>query len=114
MNNSAKPVLACRVCGGAFGAVFCDLGVKPVANSYVPPDRVDAPEPRFPLRCVVCKECRLVQLDTVVDAEGIFSDYAYFSSASASWLDHAARFSRAMIERLGLGPSSFVVEVASN
>ncbi|MGG5818454.1 methyltransferase domain-containing protein [Falsiroseomonas sp. HW251] len=114
MSSSAKPVMACRVCGGAFGAVFCDLGVQPVANSYVPPDRAEAPEPRFPLRCVVCKECRLVQLDTVVDAEGIFSDYAYFSSASASWLDHAARFSREMIGRLGLGPSSFVVEVASN
>lgn len=114
MSSSAKPVTACRVCGGAFAAVFCDLGVQPVANSYVPPDRADAPEPRFPLRCVVCRDCRLVQLDTVVDAEGIFSDYAYFSSASASWLDHAARFSRAMIGRFGLNASSFVVEVASN
>ncbi len=114
MSSSAKPVTACRVCGGAFGAVFCDLGIQPVSNSYVPVERRDAPEPRFPLRCVVCRDCRLVQLDTVVDAEGIFSDYAYFSSASASWLDHAARFSRAMIGRFGLGASSFVAEVASN
>jgi hypothetical protein len=114
MSSSAKPVTACRVCGGAFGTVFCDLGIQPVSNSYVPVERRDAPEPRFPLRCVVCNDCRLVQLDTVVDAEGIFSDYAYFSSASASWLDHAARFGRTMTERFGLNANSFVVEVASN
>lgn len=114
MTASARPVTACRACGGALGATFCDLGIQPVANSYIPPERAAAPEPRFPLRCVVCRDCRLVQLDTVVDAEGIFSDYAYFSSASASWLDHAARVARGMTARLGLGAASFVVEVASN
>ncbi|QYU70024.1 class I SAM-dependent methyltransferase [Leptolyngbya sp. 15MV] len=112
--TGAAHVTACRACGGALGATFCDLGVQPVANSYIPPEQADRPEPRFPLRCVVCRDCRLVQLDTVVDAEGIFSDYAYFSSASASWLDHAARFSRGMIARFALGRHSFVVEVASN
>ncbi|WP_270934074.1 class I SAM-dependent methyltransferase [Falsiroseomonas oryzae] len=111
---SATPVTACRACGGTLGAVFCDLGVQPVANSYVAPARAAEREPAFPLRAVVCDACRLVQLDTVVDAEGIFSDYAYFSSASSSWLDHAARFSREMTRRLDLGSRSFVVEVASN
>lgn len=110
----ACAVKACRACGGALGAVFCDLGVQPVANSYIPPDRALQPEPVFPLRAVVCRACRLVQLDTVVDAEEVFSDYAYFSSASASWLDHAARFCATMTERLRLGRESFVVEVASN
>jgi hypothetical protein len=114
MSTRAVPVTACRACGGALGATFCDLGIQPVANSYIPPDRAAETEPRFPLRCVVCRDCRLVQLDTVVDAEGIFSDYAYFSSASASWLDHAAGFARAMTARLALGAGSFVVEVASN
>jgi hypothetical protein len=110
----AVSVTACRACGGALGATFCDLGVQPVANSFIPPEQAAAPEPRFPLRSVVCRDCRLVQLDTVVDAEGIFRDYAYFSSASASWLDHAARFARAMTARFGLDARSFVVEVASN
>ncbi|NGM19023.1 class I SAM-dependent methyltransferase [Roseomonas stagni] len=105
---------ACRACGARLGAVFCDLGTMAVANSYVPPDRADAPEPVFPLRAMVCEGCRLVQLDTIVDAVGIFTDYAYFSSASSSWLDHAARFCAGMTERLTLGPDSFVVEVASN
>ncbi len=114
MTATAKPVTACRACGGALGATFCDLGIQPVANSYIPPEHAGAPEPRFRLCCVVCRDCRLVQLDTVVDAEGIFSDYAYFSSASASWLEHAARFARDMTARLGLGAESFVVEVASN
>jgi hypothetical protein len=114
MSVSAKPVTACRACGGRLGATFCDLGTQPVANSYMAPEDAAVPEPRFPLRAVVCDACRLVQLDTVVDAEAIFSDYAYFSSASASWLDHAARFAQAMTARLNLGPQSFVVEVASN
>lgn len=114
MSTRAEPVVACRACGGRLGATFCDLGVQPVANSYIPPAQAAAPEPRFPLRAAVCQDCRLVQLDTVVDAEGIFSDYAYFSSASASWLDHAAGFAQAMTARLGLGGGSFVVEVASN
>lgn len=112
--STAHRVTACRACGGRLGATFCDLGVQPVANSYVPPDRAAQAEPRFPLRAVVCDDCRLVQLDTVVDAEGIFSDYAYFSSASASWLDHAARFAAEVTPRLGLDAGSFVVEVASN
>ena len=111
---SATHVTACRACGGHLGETFCDLGTQPVANSYLLPGHGDAPEPAYPLRCVVCEACRLVQLDTVVDAEGIFSDYAYFSSASASWLDHAARFCAAMKERLRLNHDSFVVEVASN
>jgi hypothetical protein len=107
-------VTACRACGGKLGETFCDLGIMAVANSYVPPERAEAPEPAFPLRCVTCRDCRLVQLDTVVNAEGIFSDYAYFSSASVSWLDHAKRYAEAMIARFGLGPDSFVAEVASN
>ena len=114
MTAASRPVTACRACGGHLGLTFCDLGRMAVANSYVPPDRAATPDPTFPLRAVVCDACRLVQLDTVVDPAGIFSDYAYFSSASTSWLDHAARFSVAMIARLGLGPASFVVEVASN
>jgi hypothetical protein len=114
MAGSSKPVTACRACGGPLGETFCDLGTMAVANSYVPPERADAPEPTFPLRCVTCRDCRLVQLDTVVDAEGIFSDYAYFSSASASWLDHAKRYAEAMIARFGLNAGSFVAEVASN
>ncbi len=112
--SASRPVTACRACGGPLGAVFCDLGTMAVANSYVPPDRAEAPEPVFPLRAVVCRDCRLVQLDTVVDETGIFTDYAYFSSASTTWLDHAARFAAAMTARLGLGAGSFVVEVASN
>jgi hypothetical protein len=107
-------ITSCRACGAPLGAVFCDLGTMAVANSYVPAVRVEAFEPVFPLRARVCASCRLVQLDTVVDPVGIFSDYAYFSSASATWLDHAARFAAAAIERFGLSDQSFVVEVASN
>lgn len=114
MSAASRPVTACRACGGPLGAVFCDLGRMAVANSYVPPERAGASEPTFPLRAVVCDACRLVQLDTVVDETGIFSDYAYFSSASVSWLDHAARFCAAMTTRLSLNSKNFVVEVASN
>lgn len=107
-------VTHCRACDAPLGPVFCDLGHMAVANSYLPPDADPAGEPRFPLRAVVCSACRMVQLDHVVDATGIFSDYAYFSSASSSWLAHAADFCTAMTRRLALGPQSRVIEVASN
>jgi hypothetical protein len=107
-------ITACRACGAALGAVFCDLGSMPVANAYLPADHGAAPEPAFPLRARVCTACRLVQLDTIVDPVGIFTDYAYFSSASESWLAHAARFAAAATARFGLGRESFVVEIASN
>ncbi|MCB4822838.1 class I SAM-dependent methyltransferase [Roseicella aerolata] len=112
--SGARAVTACRACGGRLGLTFCDLGTMAVANSYVPPERAKEPEPAFPLRCLVCEQCRLVQLDTVVDERGIFTEYAYFSSMSSTWLEHAVRFCAAMTARLGLGPDSFVVEVASN
>jgi SAM-dependent methyltransferase len=108
------PVTRCRACGAPFGPVFCDLGQMAVANSYLPPDADPIQEPCFPLRAVVCSACRMVQLDHVVDATGIFIDYAYFSSASSSWLAHAAAFCTAMTQRLALGPQSSVIEVASN
>lgn len=107
-----RPVTACRACGGRLSVRFCDLGATPLANDYPLPD--SAPSPTYPLTAVVCADCRLVQLDHVVEAEAIFSDYAYFSSFSRSWLDHAARYAQAMQDRLALGPRSFVVEVASN
>jgi hypothetical protein len=107
-----RPITACRACGGAISAMFCDLGATPLANDYPPPG--STPLPRYPLAAVVCGTCRMVQLDHVVEAEAIFTDYAYFSSFSESWLDHAARYAAAMRKRLSLGAQSFVVEIASN
>lgn len=114
MRVEARTVTACRSCGGSLGATFCDLGRMPLANSYLPPGADLEAERSFPLKAVVCDECRLVQLDTVVDAEGIFSDYAYFSSTSESWLEHARNYSAEMMRRLGLNDRSLVIEAASN
>jgi SAM-dependent methyltransferase len=86
----------------------------PLANSYLPPGADLAAEPIFPLKAVVCDECRMVQLDAVVDAEGIFSDYAYFSSTSESWLEHARNYSMTVMRQLGLNDRSLVIEAASN
>jgi hypothetical protein len=107
-------VTGCRFCGGALSIPFCDLGAMPVANRYVSPEMAGTPDPVFPLNAVVCERCFLVQLDLVVDATSIFSDYAYLSSVSATWLAHAAAFAADMIVRMDLGPGRFVVEVASN
>lgn len=111
---NARALGACRSCGGDLRVVFCDLGSMPPANSFVRPDEAALVQPRYPLRAMVCSGCRLVQLDTVVDPRDIFSGYAYFSSASDSWLAHARTFCTAMSKRLGLGRHSLVIEVASN
>jgi SAM-dependent methyltransferase len=104
----------CRFCGQPLEHVFCDLGMSPLANSYLPPDRGNAMEPFYPLRTLVCSNCFLVQLEEFESPEHIFSDYAYFSSYSTSWLEHARRYTEQMAERFGLGRGSQVVEIASN
>ncbi len=104
----------CRFCGAPVQAVFVDLGMSPLANSFLPPERANSMEPFYPLRALVCGECFLVQLEEFQTPERIFSDYAYFSSYSSSWLEHSRRYSEQMTERFGLGEASHVVEIASN
>jgi SAM-dependent methyltransferase len=105
---------SCRFCGAPVEAVFADLGMSPLANSYLPPERANGMEPFYPLRALVCSKCFLVQLEEFETPQHIFSDYAYFSSYSSSWLDHSRIYSELMIERFGLNGSSHVVEIASN
>jgi SAM-dependent methyltransferase len=104
----------CRFCGAPVEAVFADLGMSPLANSYLPPERANGMEPFYPLRALVCGNCFLVQLEEFETPERIFSDYAYFSSYSSSWLDHSRRYAEQMVDRLGLDGGSHVVEIASN
>jgi hypothetical protein len=91
-----------------------DLGVQPVANSYLTEAQLADDEPAFPLHAFLCDECRLMQLGWTVSPQEIFSDYAYFSSYSSSWLEHARAYAEAMEARLGLGADDLIVEVASN
>lgn len=104
----------CRLCGRSLTDVFVDLGMSPPCESYVPLERLESPEVFYPLRVWICADCLLVQLPPHVPAEEIFSDYAYFSSYSTSWVQHAKTYTDQAVERFGLGPDSFVVEVASN
>ncbi|BBY27930.1 class I SAM-dependent methyltransferase [Mycolicibacterium sediminis] len=114
MSESTPAGCDCRFCGAPLTHSFCDLGMSPLANSYVAPDRLNHPEVFYPLHAYVCTECLLVQLAEFTSADAIFSDYAYFSSYSQSWLDHARRYVETAIGRFGLDASSKVVEVASN
>jgi hypothetical protein len=105
----------CRHCGAPLTRTFVDLGLSPLANNYIRPEHGDARDARYPLHARVCDQCFLVQVDDAVPASEIFSeDYAYFSSFSESWLRHAERYSDSIAARLGLGPQSLVVEIASN
>jgi hypothetical protein len=104
----------CRACGAKLNHTFVDLGVSPLANSYVPAERTREGEIFYPLHVYVCDQCFLVQLDEFESPEAIFSNYAYFSGFSTSWLRHAESYAIAMKERFGLGPRHKVVEVASN
>ncbi len=104
----------CRLCGAPLEVVFADLGSSPLANSYLTPEHVGEMEPFFPLRALVCERCFLVQLEQFETPDRIFSDYAYFSSYSTSWLAHCGRYAEQVIERFGLNERSRVVELASN
>jgi hypothetical protein len=105
---------ACRFCGAALPHIVLDLSDQPLANSFLKRADLEKLEPKFRLCVRVCDECLLVQTDTTVPPEMIFSDYVYFSSYSNAWLAHAKAYSEAMIARFGLGTQSRVIEVASN
>src|SRR5215210_5881754 len=113
-DGAAAAAPSCRLCGAALVTTFADLGTTPLANSYLSAAQLDDPEPYYPLHAYVCDECFLVQLPAVVSPEVIFSDYAYFSSVSDSWVDHARRYVEHVSDRLELGEGSRVVELASN
>jgi len=104
----------CRLCGAALTRTFVDIGMSPLCESYVPQEKLDEAEAFYPLHVRLCETCLLVQLPAYVRGEDIFSDYAYFSSYSDSWVAHAKTYADAAIGRLGLGPGSLVTEVASN
>jgi len=109
-----SPLYQCRLCGAPLTRTFVDLGMSPLCESYVPEDRLDEAELFYPLHVRLCEACLLVQLPAYVPGEDIFSDYAYFSSYSDSWVAHAKRYAQEMIGRIGLTRDSLVTEVASN
>jgi SAM-dependent methyltransferase len=105
----------CRHCGAPLQCEVIDLGHQPPSNAYLTEEKLSLPEVTFPLRVYVCTSCWLVQLPMHAPADALFTaDYAYFSSTSTTWCQHAERFVKAAVERLSLGPASLVVEVASN
>jgi SAM-dependent methyltransferase len=104
----------CRFCAAPLRHTFVDLGMSPLCESYVPLERLGAMESFYPLHVRVCERCLLVQLEEFVAPEEIFTEYAYFSSYSDSWVAHARDYVEMAVERFGLGPDSLVLEVASN
>lgn len=104
----------CRSCGATLERTFIDLGLSPLANSYIKANQLNRMEPFYPLHVYVCESCLLVQLEQFSSPHDIFSDYAYFSSFSDSWLAHAKAYVDMAIDRFRLDQDSRVVEIASN
>jgi SAM-dependent methyltransferase len=104
----------CRSCDAALDRIFVDLGASPLSNAYLTAGQLTAMEPTYPLKVFVCTRCWLVQLPATVAPEQIFSDYAYFSSYSESWLKQCEGYAAAMVARFSLTPANTVVEIASN
>jgi hypothetical protein len=104
----------CRFCETPLEHTFVDLGMSPLCESFLRADQINQMEPFFPLHVWVCGKCFLVQLEEYVTPANIFTDYAYFSSYSDSWLKHADDYTHQMVQRFGLNKSSLVVELASN
>ena len=104
----------CRICGSALRHSFVDLGTSPLCESFLAASECNRMEPFYPLHVYVCERCFLVQLEEYVAPEQIFSQYAYFSSYSDSWLRHARQYVEMAVGRFALGPESQVIELASN
>jgi hypothetical protein len=112
--DTTGSALTCRLCGSGHLRSFLDLGATPPCELFLPAEAVEQPEMTYPLHVRVCESCLLAQLPPLITPEETFTEYAYFSSFSTSWVEHARRFVDGAVARLGLGPESFVVEVASN
>lgn len=106
--------LKCRFCESELRVSVIDLGMSPLSNAFLTPEGLGKMEPFFPLRVYVCESCYLVQLPEFQSPEDIFSEYAYFSSYSESWLRHAKEYTDLMIDRFGFSPRNHIVEIASN
>jgi SAM-dependent methyltransferase len=106
--------LRCRFCDSQLTHIFADLGASPLSNAYLRSEQLDRSEPFYSLTAYVCESCFLVQLPAVETPENIFSDYAYFSSYSETWLRHAQTYTERMFSRFGFGSEHQVVEIASN
>jgi SAM-dependent methyltransferase len=107
-------VSACRACGGRLTVTMADLGLQPASNAFLESAAAFQREKRYPLRAKVCEICKLVQLDYDVAPQELFGNYVYFSSYSDDWLAHAKAYCEMAHQRFALGPSSLVVELASN
>ena len=104
----------CRFCNASLQDIFIDLGVSPLANSYLTQAQLGQMEPFYPLRAYVCNRCFLVQLEEFESPDHIFSSYAYFSSYSDTWLQHARMYTEMIVKRFGLDGQGQVIEIASN
>lgn len=113
-NGSGKLPGSCRFCKSELLHTFVDLGMSPLCESFLRHDQLNQMEAFYPLHVFVCDKCFLVQLEEYVSPEKIFTEYAYFSSYSDSWLEHCRRYTEQIIDRCGLNRHSLVVEVASN
>jgi hypothetical protein len=119
VSSSSSPLprargFACRFCDAPLETSFVDLGMSPLCQTHISAEQLKDMEPFYPLHAFVCGRCFLVQLQEFVSPGEIFTEYAYFSSYSTSWVQHARRYADMMISRLGLGAASKVMEIASN
>jgi 2-polyprenyl-3-methyl-5-hydroxy-6-metoxy-1,4-benzoquinol methylase len=112
--GAALPTPQCRFCSHVLSHLFVDLGMSPLCQTHIKPEQLNSMEPFYPLRAYVCSQCFLVQLEEFVAPADIFSEYAYFSSFSDSWVEHARRYCELMQARFHLGTHSRVMEIASN
>ena len=104
----------CRFCQAQLRHSFVDLGMSPMCQTHITPEQLNCMEPFFPLHAWVCDQCFLVQLEEYVAPADIFTEYAYFSSYSDTWVEHAQRYAEEMIKRFGFNQKNLVVEIASN
>jgi hypothetical protein len=113
-NESKTKSFVCRFCKAELHHTFVDLGMSPLCESFLRPEQVNQMESFYPLHVFVCEQCFLVQLEEFVSPDKIFTEYAYFSAYSDSWLEHARHYTEQMIDRFHLNGKSLVVELASN
>ena len=114
LQHEEEALYSCRFCGHPLRDQVVDLGKSPLCESYLTEEQLKTGEVFYPIQAFVCSDCFLVQVPELVSGEDIYSHYAYFSSYSDSWLQHAQNYTNMIIPRLSLHKNSQIIEIASN
>lgn len=109
-----RKISTCRVCRRNDFSKVLTFGPTPLANAFLPKEKIDKEEYFYPLDVYFCNNCKFLTLGHVVSPVVLFEDYVYVSSTSQVFINHFKMFAQDVYSRFNLTKSSLVIDIGSN